>query len=107
MIRPALISLSVFVLFYGYGVIRLDAPAEGKQLQVAAIASEIMITPQGIPDADTLHQGTQILIEKTQQAISRGAQLIAWNEGATIIFKPQEPAFINQLKSIARRLAMP
>lgn len=102
-IRPALISLAIFTLFYGYGVVRLDAPAEGENIRVAGIASEMIITPQGIPDKEYLRQGTQTLINKTKQAIDHGAQLVAWNEGATIIFKEQESEFVDELKSISKR----
>lgn len=101
LIRPVLITLTVFCLFYSYGVIRLDAPNEGKSIQVAGIASDMIITPQGIPDPDLLHKETLSLISKTHMAIKQGAQLIAWNEGATIIFNEQEADFINQLKSIS------
>ncbi len=101
--RPALISLTIFVLVYSYGVIRLDSPNKGESVQVAAIASELIITPQNIPDTDALQEVTQGLINKTHIAINQGAKLIAWNEGATIIAKEKEVDFVKKIKSISEQ----
>lgn len=101
-IKPAIITSVIFLLFYSYGVIRVEnGLSKGEHVLVAGISSNMQITPQGIPDKKYLKNGTNILIEKTQIAIDRGAKLIAWNEGATIIFKEDEDIFIEQVQMIS------
>ncbi|SFV61046.1 Apolipoprotein N-acyltransferase / Copper homeostasis protein CutE [hydrothermal vent metagenome] len=101
-IKPAIISSLIFLLFYSYGVIRVEnGLSEGKHILVAGISSNMQISPQGIPDKKYLENGTNILIKKTKIAIQRGAKLIAWNEGATIIFKEDEANFIKQVQMIS------
>lgn len=101
-IKPALITSLIFTLFYSYGVWRIQSGIQkGEHILVAGISSNMQITPKGIPKKKYLEEGTNILIEKTKIAIKRGAKLIAWNEGATIIFKEDEPKFIEQIKSIS------
>jgi len=103
LIKPAIATWLAFVLVYSYGVVRLDQPAPGQHINVAAIASDIQITPQGIPNKAYLRKGTEKLIEATKTAIGRGARLIAWNEGATIIFKEDEAGFIQRMRDISRK----
>lgn len=101
-IKPAIITSLIFLLFYSYGVIRVESGlSKGEHVLVAGISSNMQITPQGIPDKKYLEKGTNILIEKTKIAIERGAKLIAWNEGATIIFKEDESKFIQQVQMIS------
>ena len=102
-VRPALISFVIYALFYTYGVWRVDQGATNqKTILVAGIASDMQITPKGIPAKSYLDKGTNTLIEKTQLAIERGAKLVAWNEGATIIFKEDEKKFIKRLKQLSK-----
>ncbi len=102
LLKPALIMIGIYTLFYTYGVFRLENTQNAPTLKVAAIVSDMLITPEGIPKKLYLQKGTQILIDKTKQAISYGAKLIAWNEGATIIFKEDEEHFIQQIKTISK-----
>ena len=101
-IRPALITVLIFTLFYSYGVWRTQSGIQkGEHILVAGIASNMQITPKGIPAKKYLDKGTNILLDKTMIAIKRGAKLIAWNEGATIIMKEDEPEFIEKIKLIS------
>jgi len=101
-IKPALISSIIFTLFYSYGVWRVESGTQqGEHVLVAGIASSMQITPKGIPDKKYLEEGTKTLFDKTKIAIKRGAKLIAWNEGATIIMKEDEPKFVEQIKALS------
>jgi len=101
-IKPAIITSVIFLLFYSYGVIRVEnGLSKGSHVLVAGISSNMQITPHKIPDKQYLKEGTNILIKKTKIAIERGAKLIAWNEGATIIFKEDESKFIEQVQMIS------
>ncbi|CAA6803708.1 MAG: Apolipoprotein N-acyltransferase / Copper homeostasis protein CutE [uncultured Sulfurovum sp.] len=101
-IKPAIITSVIFLLFYSYGVIRVEnGLSKGEHVLVAGISSNMQITPQKIPEKRYLQNGTNILIKKTKVAIDRGAKLIAWNEGATIIFKEDEDTFIEQVQIIS------
>lgn len=101
LLKPALIMILLYVGFYSYGVYRLENADNGKNIRVAAIASDMQITPQGIPDKTYLQAGTDTLIQKTQQAVDYGAKLVAWNEGATIIFKEEEDTFVKIVQDIS------
>jgi apolipoprotein N-acyltransferase len=103
LLKPALASLTVFLFFYVYGVARLENSQHATNLRVAAIASDMQITPAGIPDNDYLRKGTDSLLDKTRQAIQWGAKLVAWNEGATIIFAEDEEDFIEMLKQLSQQ----
>jgi apolipoprotein N-acyltransferase len=101
-IKPALVSTILFILFYSYGVWRVETGLISKEhVLVAGISSNMQITPNKIPDKAFLEKGTNILLDKTKIAIKRGAKLIAWNEGATIIIKEDEPKFIEKIKRIS------
>ena len=101
-IKPAIISWVIFTLFYTYGVWRVEsATQQGEHVLVAGIASNMQITPKGIPDKKYLEEGTNILLNKTKIAIARGAKLIAWNEGATIVMKEDEEKFIQKVKRLS------
>ncbi len=102
-LKPALISCSIYVMFYTYGVIRLENIQPSKTIKVAAVISDMQITHQSILDKKHLQNNTKFLIKKTIKAIKQDAKLIAWNEAATIIFKEQEESFIKELKEISKR----
>ena len=101
-IKSAIISSLIFTLFYSYGVWRVESGTQkGEHVLVAGIASNMQITPKGIPDKKYLEEGTKTLFDKTKIAIKRGAKLIAWNEGATIIMKEDELKFVEQIKALS------
>lgn len=100
-LKPAVISLVLFGLLYGYGTWRVHQAAEGKHLLVAAISSTMQIGSRGLPEQKHLTQNTNRLLLKTRQAIRHGAKLVAWNEGAAVIMPEQEPAFVEKLKKIS------
>jgi apolipoprotein N-acyltransferase len=101
-IKPAIISFVVFILFYSYGVWRVESGMQqGEHILVAGIVSDMQITPKGIPNKKYLEEGTNRLLDKSKIAIERGAKLIAWNEGATIIMKEDEPRFVEQIKMLS------
>jgi apolipoprotein N-acyltransferase len=101
-VKPALIFSLIFTLFYSYGVWRVETgTSTGEHVLVAGISSDLEITPEGIPDKKYLEEGTDGLIKKTKTAINRGAKLIAWNEGATIIFKEDEAEFVEKINQLS------
>ena len=100
-LKPAVISLVLFGLLYGYGVWRVHQVAKGKHLLVAAISSTMQIGSEGLPKQKYLTQNTNTLLSKTRQAIRHGARLVAWNEGAAVIMPKQEPDFVQKLKTIS------
>ncbi len=99
--KPALASVLVYLGFYIYGVVRLEHTQASSTIQVAAIVSDMQITPKGIPDDKYLEEGTNTLLNNTQIAIDKGAKIVAWNEGATIIKKEKEKNFIERVKKLS------
>lgn len=101
-IKPAIIMSIVFLLFYSYGVIRVEnGVSKGEHVLVAGISSNMRISTDKIQEKKYLENTTNILIKKTKIAIKRGAQLITWNEGATIIYKEDESKFIKKMQLIS------
>ena len=61
-IKPAIITSVIFLLFYSYGVIRVEnGLSKGGHVLVAGISSNMQITPNEIPKKKYLEDGTNIL----------------------------------------------
>lgn len=100
--KSAFVSFSIFLLFYGYGGIRIDSDIDAGQLKVAAIVSDLEITLDSLPSEEALEKNDQTLFERTIQAADNGAKVVAWNEGATVVEKKEEPKFIEHARQIAK-----
>ena len=101
-IKHIAISSLIFLLFYGYGVWRIENGINtSKQVLLAGVVSQMHLTSKGIPSKEVVEKNTNTLLKKTLTAIKRGAKIIAWNEGATVIFKEDEESFKRQLQDIS------
>ena len=101
------IRLSIFILvltaLYVYGDLRLNNVPEGKHILAAAIMVDNKFTGV-LPDpADPeVIQTTNSLIEKTRIAANRGASIVVWGEGSTLISEKSEAQFLEKLSAVAK-----
>lgn len=93
----------VLTALYVHGDLRLDRIPEGKHVTTAAIMSNIEFTG-ALPDPEDpkiLHT-TDELIEKTRKAALRGASIVVWGEGSTVISEKSESQFLENLSTLAK-----
>ena len=77
-----------------YGVVRLSETAEGPMVTVAAVVTDIGLDGGGLPPQAELDAANDALFVRSELAMTRGAQLVAWNEGATAVEAAVEDALI-------------
>lgn len=86
----------------GFGAVRLDHLALGPTLRVAGITTHAGID-HGIPSDSAIAANTDDLFDRSELAAQRGAQVVVWNEVATLISPQDEPALTARAGELARR----
>lgn len=104
--RPTLVLAVTLVGLLIWGTFRLDQPARGPSVTVAAVTTDVGMTEKGMPDAAALDANTDALFERTRIAASRGARLVVWNEVATAVRPAAEEAFTARAKAMAHELGI-
>lgn len=99
--RTALAVAAVVGAVHAWGAIRLFAPLPGPTVRVAAIVTDVGPGADGLPDAAALAANTDTLFARTAVAASRGAQVVVWNEAATVVEPAEEPALIARGRAAA------
>ncbi len=90
-----------------YGVLRLWRPVAGPAVVVGMVSSDIGPRPDGtLPSSEELARLNDALFARTVSAAARGAELIVWNEAATLIEAPEEEGFIARGQRIASELGV-
>ena len=102
LIGHAVLLLGVLVLVHGYGSVRLFA-TQGRSVLVAAVVSDLVPNKEVFTRHTGVRDNTEALFARSELAAGRGARLVVWNEGATLVEKSDEQAFIARGAEIARR----
>ena len=102
LIGHAILFLGVLALVLGYGSVRLFA-TQGRSVLVAAVVSDLIPTEEVFSQHTGVRDNTEALFARSELAAGRGARLVVWNEGATLVEKTDEQAFIARGAEIARR----
>lgn len=89
-----------------YGVLRLSRPVDGPLVTVAAVGTDLALGPAGIPSPEALAAGTDALFERTKIAAERGAKLVVWSEGATLVDRAGEEPLLQRAREMARDLGV-
>ena len=84
----------VFLTVLAFGTWRLAQPSTGSTIPVAAVVTDLGLSPEGLPSEDALATNLDTLFARSARAADRGARVIAWNEGATIVEPEDEPAVL-------------
>lgn len=98
----AALVAGLVVLAHAYGSIRLDRTLSGPHVTVATVTTDIH--PEGVhfPPPQTMAVGTDELFARTARAVSAGADVVVWNEGATAVSPSDEAAFLARAATFAR-----
>jgi apolipoprotein N-acyltransferase len=83
-----------------FGAVRLDGAADGPQVRVAAVSADV-VAPGRLPTDEESEQITKTLFLRSTTAAQRGAQVVVWNEAATLVAKTQEAVFVNRVRDWA------
>ncbi len=88
-----------------WGAVRLDELDLGPTLRAGAVVTHLGMN-QGMPDAAALAANADDLFARTETAARRGAQIVAWNEVATLVAPGEEDAIRSRGSLLARRLGI-
>jgi apolipoprotein N-acyltransferase len=94
---PAVVAVAVLsVAAHGYGAVRIAGNIPGKLVTVAGVVSEALdFRTDNAPEQDALFAASLAAVE-------RGAELVVWNEAATIVSGGAEAAFLERGQQFAR-----
>ncbi len=90
------------VAAFSFGVWRLSEPSQGPTVRAAAIVTDLGLFPDSLPSREALDANLETLFERSARAADRGARVIVWNEGATIVERSDEPAVLARASAFAR-----
>lgn len=96
----ALLLLSVLL----GGQLRLGQPAPGAMVRVGAVVSPVTHKEfqQATADVDSVRSFDAELFARTARAVDRGAQVVVWNEVATVVSVAGEAALASRGQSFAK-----
>jgi len=96
----ALLGL-VLVVVFAHGAWRLNLPSRGQTVRVAAVVTDLGFAPDTLPTREELDSNLETLFQRSTWAAERGARVIAWNEGASIVERRDEPALLARASAFA------
>lgn len=100
--RELLGSFALAAAAFGFGTVRLGMADDSAQVRVAAVGTDATFGGFPYPGADELARIDAALFARTTQAARAGAQLVAWNEAATLVQARDEAAFQARLGELAK-----
>ncbi|MDH5510727.1 MAG: hypothetical protein OEZ32_10290 [Nitrospinota bacterium] len=94
----------IFLAAQTYGQLRLANPAPGKRVRVAAVASPLPVEKlqEILADSSVARAADGELFGRTAKAADLGARVVVWNEGATMVEKAAEEAYVARGVALAR-----
>ncbi len=98
--RHAALAGAVVLAAHAYGALRLDRQAPGPTLRVAAVTVDF---PAVLRSMDDLRGNVDLLLARTELAARGGAQLVVWNEVATVLDPAEVPGLEARAAELARR----
>jgi apolipoprotein N-acyltransferase len=101
-IRHAAVLAAALVAVFTWGAIRLDATQDGPTVRVAGVIAELGLGAGGLPSDEDVARNTDALFARSEVAAARGARVVVWNEGATIVEKAEEPDLVERGARVAR-----
>jgi apolipoprotein N-acyltransferase len=102
--RPAAAALGgAVVVALAWGAVRADLPVAGPEVRAAAIRTDAAFVGLPIPSAEERRAIDEALFQRTAQAAAAGAELVVWNEAATLVPPEEEGAFVARLEAAARQ----
>ncbi|MCB1303809.1 MAG: hypothetical protein KDK37_06010, partial [Leptospiraceae bacterium] len=101
--RSISLFAAVFIALNVFGDLRLDHVPQGPHIRAAAITSGYKFDGNlPNPGSDNVLKMTDQLLEKTRTAAKRGASLVVWGEGSTIVSRSGEANLMERISGIAK-----
>lgn len=105
--RRGVAAVAALVLaVHAWGAARLFAVQTGPTLRVAAVVTDVGPGASGLPSDAELAANEAALFDRTREAAARGAELVVWNEAATIVLPDDEARLVDRGAATARELAV-
>lgn len=79
-----------------FGSFRVFNVQHGKTVKAAAVVTDLHILPNKFPNEEELVRGTDELFNRSLEASKSGAEIIVWNEGATLVDSSKEVQLISR-----------
>ncbi|MEN0065419.1 MAG: nitrilase-related carbon-nitrogen hydrolase [Myxococcota bacterium] len=98
----AVFAAGLVVLAHTYGSVRLDQTLPGPQVTVATVTTDLHMRDGAFPEGEALAAGTDELFARTAEAVSAGAEVVVWNEGATAVAPEAERPFLDRAAAFTR-----
>ena len=98
--------VGVLVAAYGWGAWRLDAALDddAPTVRVGAVTTTMGLGEgNALPDAAALQENVDHLFARSERAADLDAQVIVWNEAATVVEPEDEAALLDLGRAFARR----
>ena len=105
-LRLALAAAAVVGAVHAWGAVRLFASQPGPTVRVAAVVTDVGPGADGPGAAAAMAANEDVLFERTRTAAARGAELVVWNEAATVVAPADEPRLIDRGRAAARALGV-
>ncbi len=102
--RTAIAAAAIVVAAHVWGSLRLDSADAGPTVRVAAVTVDF---PEPLTSMEDLRGNVDVLFARSELAARRGAELVVWNEVATLV-EPgeEEAALLARGADFARRQAV-
>ncbi len=98
--RHAAAAAAIALAALVFGTFRLDRQDLGPTLRVAAVTVDF---PRELRSMDDLRGNVETLLARSELAARRGAELVVWNEVATLVDPAEVPALEARAADLARR----
>lgn len=105
-VRAAVVAAAIVGGVHAGGAVRLFAHAGGPTLRVAAVVTDLGLDASGLPSPATLAANEDTLFARTRTAAARGAELVVWNEVATLVTPADEARLVARGQDAARALGV-
>ncbi len=85
-----------------WGALRAERPIAGPEVRAATLRTDNTLAGLPIPSADERRPIDDALFARTEAAANAGAELVVWNEAASVVLPDEEVAYRARAASVAR-----
>ena len=100
--KPAFVLVLGLIIAYTFGGVRLFTTLEGPGIRVASISTKYEIA-ELLQSEKLLGENDKALFQMTKEAAEAKAQVVVWNEGATMVKPEKEGDLLQDLQKTAKQ----
>lgn len=97
--RHAAVAAGAVAAAVAFGTLRLAGAGDGPSVRVAGVTVDF---PSPLTSLEQLRGAEEILFARSAAAAARGAEVVVWNEVATLVDPHEEPALAARAAAFAR-----